>query len=131
MQPVLPFRPKPDVMNKIAKPFQSARIDAAVSSSRRFAASAGWAGATPCFGAPVRPNRLGSASGRSRPPCARTILAVDVGADIADDADIDGGVITERNSRLDHDGFNRVDNSRITRESPRSSRAIEEYSSCR
>ena len=44
------------------------------------------------------------------------MLRVDLVDDIADDADVDTGVITERDIRVDHDHFNAVDNSRITRE---------------
>ena len=58
------------------------------------------------------------------------MLAVDVVDDIADDMNIDSGVITERDIRVDHDDFNPVSNSRIARESPTSSHAIEEDSPC-
>ena len=58
------------------------------------------------------------------------MLRVDIVDDIADDADVDTGVITERDIRVDHDDFNLVDNSRIARESPTSSHATEEDSPC-
>ena len=58
------------------------------------------------------------------------MLRVDLVDDIADDPDIDSGVITERDIRVDPDNFNPVDNSRITRESPTSSPATEEDSPC-
>jgi hypothetical protein len=50
--------------------------------------------------------------------------------DIADDADVDTGVITERDVCVDHDDFNPVSDSRIVRESPTSSHLIEEDSPC-
>ena len=54
---------------------------------------------------------------------------VDIVDDIADDPDLDTGVITERDIRVDHDNFTLVDNSRITHESP-SPHATEEDSPC-
>ena len=58
--------------------------------------------------------------GRSRPPCAKTILPVDVADDMADEADVDSSIITDRYILVDHDNFNLVDNWRIVRESPTS-----------
>ena len=91
--------------------------------------SPSWAGATPGRWSAQTP--AGSASGRSRPNCAKTMLRVDIVADIGDDADVDSGVVTERDIRVDHDNFNLVDNSRIARESPTSSRSTEEDSPSR
>ena len=54
------------------------------------------------------------------------MLRVDLVADIADEADVDTGVITARDIRVDHHNFNLVDNSRIARDSPTSSHLIEE-----
>jgi hypothetical protein len=58
------------------------------------------------------------------------MVRVDLVDDIADDADVDTGVITERDIRMYHDDFNLVDNSRITRESPTSSHTTEEDNPC-
>lgn len=58
------------------------------------------------------------------------MLRVDLVDDIADDPDVDTDSISERDMRVDHDNFNRVDSSRIIRESPTSSRSTEEDSSC-
>jgi hypothetical protein len=41
------------------------------------------------------------------------MLPVDIVDDIADDADVDSRVNTERDIRVDHDDFNPVGNSRI------------------
>ena len=49
---------------------------------------------------------------------------------IADDSDIDNGVITARDIRVDHHNFNFVDNWRIVRESSTSLHLIEEESPC-
>ena len=54
------------------------------------------------------------------------MLRVDLVGDIAGDADVG----SERDIRIDHDHFNLVDTSRITRESPTSSTATEEDSPC-
>lgn len=54
------------------------------------------------------------------------MLRVDLVDDIADDVDIDSGVISERDIRIDDDEFNYVCDSRIVRESATSSRSIEE-----
>ncbi|MBI1355776.1 MAG: hypothetical protein GC160_15660 [Acidobacteria bacterium] len=58
------------------------------------------------------------------------MLRVDLVDDIADEADVDTGVVSERDIRVDHDDLNLVDDSRITRESPTSSHATEEDSPC-
>jgi hypothetical protein len=47
-----------------------------------------------------------------------------------DDIDVDSDLISERDTRVDHDDFNPVSNSRIARASPTSSPAIEEDSPC-
>ena len=56
------------------------------------------------------------------------MLRVDMVDYIADDSDIDNGVITARDIRVDHDDYNPVSNSRIVRESPTLSHLIEEDS---
>ena len=58
------------------------------------------------------------------------MLRVDLVDDIADDADVDTGVISERDMLVDRDDFNLGDDSRSTRESPTSSRSTEEDSPC-
>ena len=58
------------------------------------------------------------------------MLRLDMVDDTADDFDIDNGVITERDIRVDHHNFNFVDNSPIARDSPTSSHLIEEESPC-
>jgi len=72
------------------------------------AASAGWAGATPGFGALVRPKpsrlRLGSL-----PPTLRQIsVATDIDVDIPIDTDDNRDVVTERYSHDSTDDFNLV-----------------------
>jgi hypothetical protein len=58
------------------------------------------------------------------------MVRVDLVDDIADEAAVDSGVITERDIRVDHADFNPVDNSRTTRESPTPTHATEEDSPC-
>ena len=117
-------------MTQTAKPFTFSRIADAASPLRNSRRAQGGRERPPVLGRWSAQNRLGSASGRSRPPCAKTILRVDLVNDTADDADVDSDVITERDIRVDHDNFNLVDNSRITRESPTSSPATEEDNPC-
>ena len=117
-------------MRQIAKPFAISRIEDAASPIRRSRRAQGGRERPPVLGRWSAQNRLGSASGRSRPPCAKPSFRVDLVDDIADEADVDTGVISERDIRVDHDNFNLVDDSRITRESPTSSHATEEDSPC-
>ena len=130
MQPVLPFRTQPNAMSQTAKPFTVSRIEDEASPLRPSRRAQGGRERPPVFGRWSAQNRLGSASGRSRPPCAKTNLSVDNVDDMLDDTDVDSGVISERDMRVDHDDFNLVDTSRITRESPTSSRSIEEDNPC-
>ena len=117
-------------MSQIAKPSTISRIEDAASPLRCSRRAQGGRERPPVFGRWSAQNRLGSASGRSRPPCAKTMLRVDLVDDLRDEADVDSGVISERDIRVDPNSFNLVDNSRITRESPTSSRSIEEDNPC-
>ncbi|MDA1236239.1 MAG: hypothetical protein O3A53_15740, partial [Acidobacteria bacterium] len=76
----------------------------------------------PVFGRWSAQNPPGCASGRSRPPCAKTRLLVDIDDDIADDPEVDSSVVCERDIRVEHHDFNLVDTSRIARELLMSSR---------
>ena len=117
-------------MSQIAKPSTISRIEDAASPIRPSRRAQGGRERPPVLGRWSAQNRLGSASGRSRPPCAKTILHVDLVDDIADDTDGDTGVVSERDIRIDPDNFNLVDNSRIMRESPTSSPNTEEDNPC-
>ena len=117
-------------MSQIAKPLTLSRITDAASPIRNSRRAQGGRERPPVFGRWSAQNPLGCASGRSRPPCVKTMLRLDMVDDTADDFDIDNGVITERYIRVDHDHFNFVDNSRIARDSPTSSHLTEEDSPC-
>ena len=117
-------------MSQIAKPFPVSRIEDAASPLRHSRRAQGGRERPPVLACWSAQNRLGSASGRSRPPCARTVFRVDLVGDIADDSGVDSGVISGRDIRVDHHNSNLVDDSRITRESPTSSHATEEDSPC-
>ena len=117
-------------MSQIAKPFTISRIEDAASPLRCSRRARGGRERPPVLDRWSAQNRLGSASGRSRPPYARTVLRVDLVDDIADEADVDNDVISERDIRVDPNSFNLVDDLRIKRESPTSSHATEEDSPC-
>ena len=117
-------------MSQIAKPFTISRIEDAASPLRPSRRAQGGRERPPVLGRWSAQNRLGSASGRSRPPCAKTILRIDLVDDVRGEADVDTGVIIQRDIRVDRHDFNLVANSRITRESPTSFHAPEEDSPC-
>ena len=117
-------------MSQIAKAFTVSRITDAASPLRNSRRAQGGRERPPVFGRWSAQSPLGCASGRSRPPCTKTMLRVDMVDYIADDSDIDTGVITARDIRVDHHNFNLVDNSRIARDSPTSSHLTEEDSPC-
>ena len=127
LQQVLPFQAVRAKTEKMTKPLRVSQLENAASPGRVSRRAQGGRERPPVFGRWSAQNPLGSASGRSRPPCANTMLRLDLVDEIADDVDVDNDVITERDIRVDLDDFNFVDNSRITRKSPTSSRSTRRW----
>lgn len=122
MQQVLPFQAVRSKTDRMTKPLRISHIESATSALRVSRRAQVGRERPPVFGRWSAQNPPGCASGRSRPTCAKTMLPEDTVHDIADDADGNSIVVSERDIRVEHHDFDLVDTSRIARESPTSSR---------
>ena len=109
MQQVLPFQALRAKTDQLTKPLRVSQIERAASPGWVSRRAQGGRERPPVFGRWSAQNPSGYASGRSRPPCAKTVLPVDIVDDVADDADTDSGVISERDNGVDHHVVNLVD----------------------